>query len=82
MVKRLAITAPTVDPTLVLSTGAAELARVFPPDVLPGVLQAYMWGIKVAFALGLAGSGVSFLISLGSRWSKLNTTKLSGASPA
>jgi MFS transporter, DHA2 family, glioxin efflux transporter len=79
MVKKLGETAPTVNPALVLATGAAELRNVFPAEVLPGVLQAYMWGIKVAFALAIAGSGMSFVFSLFARWNKLNTKNIQGA---
>ncbi|KAL2104633.1 hypothetical protein VUR80DRAFT_9997 [Thermomyces stellatus] len=77
MVKRLVVTAPTVDPRAVVATGASEL-RKFPEDVLPGILQAYMWGIKIAIALAIVGAGVSFFASLASRWKKLNTKNVSG----
>lgn len=56
--------APQADPALVLRTGASDLRSVFPSDVLPGVLQAYMVGIKAAFAVAIAFSGVAFLCSL------------------
>ncbi|CAO2649651.1 Nn.00g070360.m01.CDS01 [Neocucurbitaria sp. VM-36] len=57
-------TAPGVDPGLVLRTGASELHKVFTPDVLPGVLEAYMVGLKAAFAVAIAFCGVAFLCSL------------------
>ncbi len=82
MVGRLRETAPSVDPAMVLITGAAELSKHFPADVLPGVLQAYMWGIKVTFAIAIAGSGIAFFVGLGSRWSKLNREKIEGVVPA
>lgn len=56
--------APGVDPGLVLRTGASELHNVFPQDVLPGVLKAYMVALKAAFAVAIAFSGVAFLCSL------------------
>jgi MFS transporter, DHA2 family, glioxin efflux transporter len=37
--------------------------RVFPPDVLPGVLKAYMAGLKAAFAVAVSFCGVAFLAS-------------------
>lgn len=70
---------PNVDPNLVALTGATQIRTAFPADAVPGVIQAYMDGLKVAFALAVAGAGISFLISLGSRWSKLNTKNLAGA---
>lgn len=78
MVKKLATTAPTVDRFRILTTGASELRTVF-PDELQGILVAYMRGIKIAFALAIAGAGVSFLLSFGSRWRRLNTKNVSGA---
>ncbi|KAK5460830.1 hypothetical protein LTS15_002893 [Exophiala xenobiotica] len=57
-------TAPGVDPGMVLLTGASELHTVFPPDVLPGVLEAYMVGLKAAFAVAVAFSGIAFCCSL------------------
>jgi hypothetical protein len=64
LLKELPKTAPSADPLLVIGTGASELRNVFPPDVLPGILDAYMVGIKAAFAVALAFSGVAFLFSL------------------
>lgn len=53
-----------MNPALVIFTGASELHNVFPPDVLPGVLEAYMVGLKAAFAIAVAFSGIAFLCSL------------------
>ena len=64
LLKELPKTAPSVDPLLVIGTGATDLRKVFPPDVLPGILEAYMVGIKAAFAVALAFSGMAFLFSL------------------
>ncbi|EPE09498.1 major facilitator superfamily transporter [Ophiostoma piceae UAMH 11346] len=65
-------TAPTVNPALVLATGATELWSTFGDDVLHGVLEAYMKGLKVAFAIAIAGVGSAFAISLLSSWKRLN----------
>lgn len=54
-------------------TGASELRNVFPPDVLPGVLEAYMVGLKAAFAVAVAFSGIAFLFSLAIPMRKLPT---------
>ena len=63
LLKALPRTAPTVNPQQVLLTGASELRNVFSPEVLPGVLEAYMIGIKAAFAVGIAFAGMAFLLS-------------------
>ena len=57
-------TAPEVDPAKVILTGATELHNVFSPDVLPGILEAYMVGIKAAFAVAIAFCGFAFMSSL------------------
>ena len=57
-------TAPEVSPKLLLSIGASEINKAFSPEVLPGVLEAYMTGIKAAFAVAVAFSGVAFLCTL------------------
>ncbi|KAF6826798.1 major facilitator superfamily transporter [Colletotrichum plurivorum] len=79
VLKKVAENVPGVDPNLVVLTGATQIRTAFSPEDVPGVIQAYMDGLKVAFALAIAGAGVSFLISLGSRWGKLNTKNLAGA---
>jgi hypothetical protein len=72
--------APTVNPSLVILTGASELHNVFPPDVLPGVLQAYMAGIKAAFAVAIGFSGAAFISAWFIPWSRL-PTHLPGKTP-
>ncbi len=62
-----------MNPLLVILTGASELHNVLPSDALPGVLQAYMVGIKAAFAVSVAFSGVAFLSTLAIPISKLPT---------
>ncbi len=66
-------TAPGVDPGLVLLTGASDLRNVFHADVLPGILEAYMQGIKGAFAVAVAFAGLAFLCSLAIPTKKLPT---------
>jgi hypothetical protein len=68
-----ATNAPTVNPALLLATGATELKYVFNADQLPGVLLSYMAGIKAAFAVAIGSSGMAFVISFLSKWDKLNS---------
>lgn len=63
LIANLPHTAPGIDPTLVLATGASQLRNVFTPEQLPGILEAYMLGIKAAFAVSLAFCGFAFLCS-------------------
>jgi hypothetical protein len=76
---KLTSTAPSVNPALVVATGATELHKVFSADELDGILVAYMAGIKVAFAVTIGAVGISFPLSLLSKWKKVNMEKLSGA---
>ncbi|OAA56295.1 efflux pump antibiotic resistance protein [Niveomyces insectorum RCEF 264] len=64
--------APTVVPLTVVNTGATEIWSTFGPDVLPGVLQAYVSGIRVAFAIAIGGVGAAFAISFFSSWKRLD----------
>jgi MFS transporter, DHA2 family, glioxin efflux transporter len=73
LIRWVATTAPGVPPQLLIFTGATELRNVFGPDVLPGVLVAYMQGLKVAFAVCIAGTGVAALLSPLMPWGRLNT---------
>lgn len=56
--------APTLDPALVVSTGATELKKVFSSTDLPGVIRAYMSGLKDAYILGTALAGGAVVISI------------------
>ena len=79
---KLAEVAPHIDPMLVIATGASSLRTVFQGDDLQAVLVAYMWGIKIAFAMAVAGIGLSVFIGAATRWTKLNTQKIQGAGAA
>lgn len=76
MLNKLATSAPGVNPLEVIATGATQIRVVFPPDQLPGILVAYMAGIKAAFAICIAFVGIAFVISLANKWSKLNKEAL------
>ncbi|KAK3292176.1 major facilitator superfamily transporter [Chaetomium fimeti] len=72
MVASLPTTAPGVDPATVLHTGATMLRSVFPADQMRGILEAYMAGIKVAFALAIAASGLALVTGALGRWKRLD----------
>ncbi|KAL0944550.1 major facilitator superfamily transporter [Colletotrichum truncatum] len=82
LLKKVVEYVPGINPGLVALTGATEIRNAFPADEVPGVVHAYMDGLKIAFAISIAGAGFAFLVSLGTRWSKLNTKKISGAGAA
>lgn len=79
LVHKLGSTAPGVDRALVTSIGATELRSKFSGAELDGVLRAYAWGIKVAFAITIAACGLSALTSLCTTWDNTNKKKASAA---
>ncbi|KAJ5103129.1 Major facilitator superfamily domain general substrate transporter [Penicillium argentinense] len=69
----LPLTAPGVDAALVGATGATELRDVFTSEQLPGILLAYMRGLKATFAVAIGMSGFAFLSTFIIPWSRLPT---------
>ncbi|KAK0636149.1 major facilitator superfamily-domain-containing protein [Bombardia bombarda] len=67
-----ATTAPDVDPMLIIGTGATQIRAVFTPEQVPGILVAYMAGIKVALAICVGAVGFSFVMGLFSNFRRLN----------
>jgi MFS transporter, DHA2 family, glioxin efflux transporter len=54
-----------VNPALVVATGATDLRKVFASSgQLPGVILAYLDGLKDAFILGIALAGAAFVVSV------------------
>ncbi|GAP88446.1 putative major facilitator superfamily transporter [Rosellinia necatrix] len=74
-------TAPGVDPSLVLATGAGQLRSVFTEEELPGILAAYLEGIRATFILSTTVVGGAFLLAFFLPWKKLdlNAVKNAGA---
>ncbi|KAH8668967.1 MFS gliotoxin efflux transporter glia [Xylariales sp. PMI_506] len=68
---KLRTSAPGVDAARLIATGASELRQAFTADELPGVLTAYMHGLKAAFAVSIAFCGIAFLTTFIIPWSKL-----------
>lgn len=68
-----------VDSQAVIGTGATMIRTVFSSEQVPGILVAYMQGIKTAFALTTAASGVAFFVSLAFPWKKVNQKAAVGA---
>ncbi|KAM6477507.1 major facilitator superfamily domain-containing protein [Trichoderma sp. SZMC 28011] len=79
MINNLPKTAPGVNPALVVSTGATDLRKVFSEDQIPGILVAYMQGLKAAFAIGIASSGIAFITIVFYVGSQILATLLSSA---
>ncbi|KAH8688168.1 major facilitator superfamily domain-containing protein [Ilyonectria robusta] len=70
--------APGIDKGKLILTGATEIRNVFSDAQLPFVIDGYMQGLKVTFAMAIAATGITTLIGLGTRWKKLNPANLTG----
>ncbi|KAL8936671.1 MAG: hypothetical protein Q9211_004075 [Gyalolechia sp. 1 TL-2023] len=83
LLKTLIHLAPNVNPALVVATGATDLRKAFTPEQLPGVLEAYMRGLKISFAIGLATAGVALVVNVlfGHR-KRLNTAAIASGGAA
>ncbi|RDW72218.1 MFS general substrate transporter-3 [Coleophoma crateriformis] len=77
IIAKIATSAPSVNPSQVIATGATQLRSVFTADQMPGILVAYMAGIKVVFALATAGAGAALVVSLFSNWKRIHGDKQS-----
>jgi hypothetical protein len=75
LIKRLSSTAPSIDPAQVVATGAAGLRDKFSADVLPGLLWAYMDGLRIVFAVTIASAGIATLVSMFIEKGSLTTAK-------
>lgn len=71
LLERLPTTAPGVDVQRVLLTGATELRGVFAPEQIPGILAAYMDGLRVPWIIGIACACVTFVLAWLPRWENI-----------
>lgn len=63
---------PSLDPHVVIHTGINSLRSTFPSELLPGIINAYMEGLKVDYAIAIAAVGIAFVGSFASAWPWLN----------
>ena len=83
LVKVLPHSAPDVNPTMVVLTGATDLRKAFTPDQVAGILVAYMRGLKISFAIGIASTGVALIIiTMFQKWNRLNPAAIAGGGGA
>lgn len=67
--------APSVSPQAVLGAGATEIRSFFPPDAVPGVVNAYLKGLRAIYVMVIAFAGAATLTATANRWQKLNLEK-------
>lgn len=71
LVHQLVSQAPGVSATTVIGTGATRLRSTFSATQVPGILSAYMSGLKAAYALAVALVGVSVIFAAMPKWERL-----------
>jgi hypothetical protein len=71
-----------IDPALLIGTGATEIRHVFSAAQIPGIIAAYMAGIKVVFAITIGATGFACLFSLLGRWKRLHAEDMKNAGGA
>ncbi|MCJ1284221.1 hypothetical protein MMC26_003552 [Xylographa opegraphella] len=63
---------PTLNPQVVVAAGAGAIQSSFPADVVPSIVDSYLSGLHVSFALTIALAGVSLLVAFFSPWQRIN----------
>ena len=82
LLNQLAEYAPNISPGQVIASGATELRNIFHEGDLPGILHAYMDGLKVAYALSIALAGCGLLSTFLMPIKRLNTENLTAGGAA
>ncbi|CAG8893096.1 unnamed protein product [Penicillium egyptiacum] len=72
LIRQPPLVAPDVNSAAVVATGATQLRAMFDEKQVPGILLAYMAGIRIAFAIAIGGAGTVFMCSLSSSWRLLD----------
>lgn len=72
LVSSLVKNVPSVEPARVLATGATSLTSVFAGAELLGILNAYLEGLRIAFALGIALAGLSLVAAIFAEWKRIS----------
>ncbi|KAJ3770649.1 putative major facilitator superfamily transporter [Lentinula raphanica] len=65
LLKELTKYAPSIDPDIVLNSGATQFSDLVPADALSGVLQAYSKAIDTVLIPPIAFAGLSLVLALG-----------------
>lgn len=71
LLQRLPMDAPSVDPQAVVAVGVTQIRSTYSANVVPGIVNAYMSGLKVAYAIAVASAGISVFVAFFSKWRNL-----------
>ena len=64
---------PSINPAIVLDTGATDIRNIVPPSALQGVLLAYDRAVTRVFFLSIATGCVAFIFSFLMEWKSVKT---------
>ncbi|RTE76763.1 hypothetical protein BHE90_008755 [Fusarium euwallaceae] len=64
MIKTLPSDVPGIDVQAVVQTGATEIRHVFSSSEVVGIVASYMTGLKLTFAIAIAGAGLGVVASV------------------
>ncbi|KAF2222083.1 major facilitator superfamily domain-containing protein [Elsinoe ampelina] len=67
---------PTLEPSMILRTGATEIRNIVPPDMLQGVLVAYNTALTQTFYVGVATAALSIFGSALIEWKSIKGKKV------
>jgi hypothetical protein len=76
LISNLPKDAPGVDPQIVVGAGAMYLRKVINPEELPGVLLAYMAGLKHAFVVSIACGALATICACFVEWKSVKGNKI------
>lgn len=72
LIKKLLSTNPDIPPLSVASADATTLRHLFTPEQLDGILESYVHGLSLAFALAIPVTAIGTLIACVPKWVRLN----------
>ena len=75
LMSKLPQLAPGVSAERVILVGATNLHRVFPGQVLEGILKAYEIAISQTFIIPIATAGLTFFSALFLEWKRLERSQ-------
>ncbi len=79
MVQAAATTVPSVIPAALIGTGATDIRRAFSADQVPGILLAYLAGLRVVWAITTSPAGISVVFTAFASWKRIHGASAAGA---
>src|SRR4051812_21835292 len=66
----LARNVPSIDRAVVIATGLGDIRTAFSTSLVPGIVQSYLDGLRVEFALAITLAGLSFFMAFFMPWKR------------